>query len=318
MTTKIFVITLLCLAVLVPAPAQTPTPKPDPGKPAAEQSQTEALPKPDVANGKYGDFAANTFDLWRSTSKMPAPLVIYIHGGGLASGDKSALSVNQLKTMQKAGLAVMSINYRLTGQAVLPQHYMDCARAIQYARYHAREFNIDPKLIALTGSSAGGMTSLWLGFHDDLADSKSSDPVLRESTRVKVLAVSSAQTTLVPDAVAKYVGPLANQYNSYSNGKMFGKTVAEMATPQGVELYRQISPLTYLTADDPPVWAFYSVPDKPLTAESTTNQAIHHPGFGKVLKEEMDKLKIECKLRHKDDGQNVNGDMVLFLVKYLK
>jgi len=68
---------------------------------------------------------------------------------------------------------------------------------------------------------------------------------------------------------------------------------------------------------DPPVWAIYSIPDKPLTPESTNSEAIHHPGFGKVLKEEMDKLGIECKLRHKDDGQNVNGDMVNFLLKYL-
>jgi acetyl esterase/lipase len=60
---------------------------------------------------------------------------------------------------------------------------MDCARAIQYARYHAKEFNIDPKRVAATGSSAGGMTSLWLAFHGDLADPKNADPVLRESTR---------------------------------------------------------------------------------------------------------------------------------------
>ena len=62
----------------------------------------------------------------------------------------------------------------------------------------------------------------------------------------------------------------------------------------------------------------YSVADKPLTADSTTSDAIHHPNFGKILKEEMDKLGIEIKLRHKDDGQNVNGDLTNFLLKYLK
>jgi acetyl esterase/lipase len=220
--------------------------------------------------------------------------------------------------MLEAGLAVMAINYRLTGQAVFPQHYMDCARAIQFVRYNAKEFNIDPDRVAATGSSAGGMTALWLGFHDDLADPKNSDPVLRQSTRLRVLAVFSAQTTLDPEVVTKYIGLLATQYNSYSNGKMFGLTAAEMNTPKAAGLYKAISPLTYLTKDDPPVWAIYSIPNKPLTAASTTSEAIHHPGFGVVLKEEMDKLKIECKLRHKDDGQNVNGDMVAFLLKYLK
>jgi acetyl esterase/lipase len=278
---------------------------------------TAEIPKPDIVNGKYGPYSANTFDLWKPKSNKPTPLVVYIHGGGLIRGDKSMLSARQLEQMLKAGLAVMAINYRLTGEAVFPQHYMDCARAIQYARHHSKEFNIDPKRVAGTGSSAGGMTSLWLGFHDDLADPKSSDPVLRESTRLCAMAVFSAQTTLMPDAVTKYVGSLATQYKTYYDGRAFGVTPEVMKSAKGLELYKTISPLTYLTKDDPPVWAFYSVPNKPLTPESTPSDAIHHPSFGVLLKEEMDKLGIQCKLRHKDDGQNVNGDMIQFLLKNL-
>ena len=288
-----------------------------PKKSAATAKPTPVAPKPDIADGKYGQFDANTFDLWKPKSKKPTALVVYIHGGGLASGDKSKISANQVIKMLEAGLAVMSINYRLTGEAVYPQHYMDCARAIQYARFHAKDFNIDPTRLAATGGSAGGMASLWLGFHDDLADPKNADPVLRESTRLKVMAVSSAQTTLVPEVVTKYVGALALQYNSYYNGKMFGLKKTELDSPKAAQLYKDISPLTYLTKDDPPVWAIYSVPDKPLTADSTASDAIHHPGFGKVLKEEMDKLKIDCKLRHKDDGKNVTNDMIDFMLKYL-
>lgn len=275
------------------------------------------VPKPDIADGKYGTFAANTFDLWKARSSKPTPLVVYIHGGGLAYGDKSRISVNQLNEMLKAGLTVMAINYRLTPDGIFPQHYMDSARAIQYARYHAKEFNIEPKRVAATGGSAGGMTSLWIGFHNDLADKKNQDPILRESTRLKVLAVIAAQSTLVPDVVSKYVGPLALQYQTYYNGKMFGFTAEEMKTVKGIELYRAISPLTYLTKDDPPVWAFYSVTDKPLTEQSTISDAIHHPGFGVILKEAMDRLKIECRLRHKDDGKKVNEDMIAFMKKYL-
>lgn len=285
----------------------------------ANQKTAEiAKPKPDIADGKYGELAANTFDLWRPKSKKPTPLIVFIHGGGLASGDKEKFSTNQLEKMLEAGFAVMSINYRLTPEAVFPQHYMDCARAIQYARFHHKDFNIDPQRVGATGSSAGGMTALWLGFQDDLADAKSTDPVLRQSTRLKALAISSAQTTLVPEVVTKYVGVLATEYGSYYNGKMFGMKKDQMSSPKAAELYKAVSPLTYLTEDDPPVWAIYSVPNKPLTDKSTTSDAIHHPGFGTVLKEEMNRLKIECKIRHKDDGQNVNGDMVNFLAKHLK
>jgi acetyl esterase len=282
------------------------------------QDKSLEFPKPDIANGKYGQYAPNTFDLWKAKSKKPAPLMVYIHGGGLAEGDKSRISFERVKALLDAGISVMSINYRLTGEAVFPQHYMDCARAIQFARYSAKEFNIDPKRIGALGGSAGGMTSLWIGFHDNMADPRNPDPVLRQSTRLKVVAPGSAQTTLVPDVVAKYVGVVATHYENYYDGRMFGLPKEEAMSPKALDLYKQISPLTYLTKDDPPVWAVYSLPDKPLKAESTAEDAIHHPGFGKVLKEEMDKLKIECKLIQQVEGQNVNGDMVAFLSKYLK
>ena len=67
-----------------------------------------------------------------------------------------------------------------------------------------------------------------------------------------------------------------------------------MSSDRALKLYAVISPMAYLTKDDPPVLAFDSVPNTPLTDKSTTSDAIHHPGFGTVLKEEMDKLKIEC------------------------
>lgn len=308
MLKKVFGVLLIAFCISLSISAQDET--------TAAKSEIQK-PAPDIADGKYGQYAKNTFDLWKPKAGKPTPLVVFIHGGGLTSGSKEKISANQLAQFLKAGIAVMAINYRLTPEAVFPQHFMDSARAIQFARYNAREFNIDPKRVAATGGSAGGLTSLWIGFHDDLADPGNSDPVLRESTRLKVLAVSSAQTTLIPQTIEKYVGALAAKYPSYTNGKLFGLTSEEMTTPKAAGFYKAASPLTYLTKDDPPVWAFYSVPDKPLTAESTNSEAIHHPGFGKVLKEEMNKLGIECKLRHKDDGQNVNGDMIRFLLKYL-
>ncbi len=283
---------------------------------AAKKDET-AKPKPDIADGKYGKFDRNVFDLWKPKSKKPTALVVYIHGGGFINGSKEKLSTNLLNELLKNGIAVMAINYRLFPAASFPDNYLDCARAIQFARFHAKDFNIDPKLVGATGSSAGGITSLWIGFHDDLADTGNADPVLRESTRLKAMAVFSAQTTVEPEIVRTRIGAAAMKHSTFS-GKFFGLKADELNTPKAAKLFAEASPLHYLTKDDPPVWAFYSVSKAPLTDKSTTSDAIHHPNFGVVLKEGMDKVKIECKLRHKDDGQNVNGDMTAFLLKYLK
>lgn len=277
---------------------------------------TVIAPKPDISNGKYGTHERNIFDFWKPNSKKPTPLVIYIHGGGFVNGSKEKLSPNMLNQLLKNGFAVMAINYRLLPEVVYPQHYMDAARAIQFARYNAKQWNIDKTKVGATGSSAGGLTSLWLGFHDDLADAKNADPILRESTRLKAMAVFSAQTTLIPEVLKARIGETVLQH-SFAKGKFFGLKPSEINTPEAQKLFKEASPIFHLTKDDPPVWAMYSVANKPLNAESTVSDAIHHPYFGVVLKEEMDKLKLECKLRHKDDGQNVNADLIQFFSKHL-
>ena len=153
--------------------------------PAAGQAKKgPPKPKPDLANEKYGPHERNVLDLWKAKADDPTPLVVFIHGGGFHAGSKEALSPALLDGLLARGVSVMAINYRLSPEVAFPAHYKDCGRAIQYARSKAKEWNIDPTRVGATGGSAGAGTSLWLGFHDDLADPKNDDPVLRQSTRL--------------------------------------------------------------------------------------------------------------------------------------
>lgn len=273
-------------------------------------------PKPDIVNESYGQYEMNKFDMWKAKSDVPTPLVIYIHGGSFAHGDKAEkLSVSTIQNLVKAGISYMSINYRLTPEVSYPQHYFDCARAIQYARYHAKELNIDPERIALTGGSAGGCTSLWLAFHDDLADLKSEDPVLRMSTRVTCAAVYSAQTTLEPTVIKEIIGDSALG-NSMFNGKYIGSKKSELNSDKIKELYKAASPVTYLSKDDPPIWASYSVP---RTAPKSVGDGIHHPNFGIYLKEKMDKLGLQYTMVEKEGNSSSDEkNVVLFYMKHFK
>ncbi|MBM3855390.1 MAG: alpha/beta hydrolase, partial [Verrucomicrobia bacterium] len=150
------------------------------GAACAAQAPKKAAPKPppDLAEISYGPHPRHVLDLWKAPSPGPAPLVVFIHGGGFRGGSKEALSAVLLKGLLARGISVMAINYRLSPEVVFPAHYRDSARAIQFARSRAREWNLDPQRIGATGGSAGAGTSLWLGFHDDLADPRSPDPVL--------------------------------------------------------------------------------------------------------------------------------------------
>ena len=153
------------------------------------------LPKPDFADVKYGPHERNVLDLWQAKSDKPTPLVVFIHGGGFRAGDKSQASADMIKVCQENGVSYMSISYRFLPDAPVQDIMRDCARAIQFVRLHAKEYNIDPKRIASYGSSAGAGTSVWLAFHDDLADPKNADPVLRESSRLSAAGSINGQAT---------------------------------------------------------------------------------------------------------------------------
>lgn len=276
----------------------------------AQEKKSDSKPPPDVADFKYSPHQRNVFDLWLAKSDRPTPLVVYIHGGGFYTGDKSALHAALLDDCLKAGISVASVNYRLSPEVKFPAHYRDCARAIQTLRLHAKEWNLDPARVGATGGSAGAGTSLWIGFHDDMADPSSDDPVLRQSTRLTCMAVSGAQTTYSPLAIQKIVGGRAHEHPALRS--FYGLKEGDAESPDILEQYEQAAPITWLTADDPPVYAYYYEPDRPLPPDAKPGQGIHHPNFGRQLKAAMDKLQIRCVVRHKDEGADGDREMAEF------
>jgi acetyl esterase/lipase len=274
-----------------------------------------ARPKPDIANEHYGPHERNVLDLWKAKSESPTPLVVYIHGGGFRAGSKESLSAGLLAGLLAKGISVMAINYRFSPEVTFPAHYMDSARAIQYARHHAKEWNIDPRRIGATGGSAGAGTSLWIGFHDDMADPKNADPVLRESTRLSCMAVLGAQSTYDPIVITEWIGEAAARHPALEG--FYGLKWDEYQTPAAREMFRKAAAITYLTGDDPPVYAFYSEARGPLPADAKPGQGIHHITFGLKLKEQMDKLGIECTVRHADEKKDSTQEMIDFFVKHL-
>ena len=115
-------------------------------------------PRPDFGNIRYGPHERNVLDLWmakpHSRTDVPTPVVIFFHGGGFKSGDKSSVPSGLLARCLEAGISVASANYRLSQMAAFPAPMLDGARAIQYLRSHAQELEIDPERIAASGSSA--------------------------------------------------------------------------------------------------------------------------------------------------------------------
>ena len=248
-------------------------------------------------NERYGNHPLNTFDIWMAESKTPTPLVIYIHGGGFLKGDKSKYySSEDLVRFLDAGVSVATINYRFMIDAPygIKASLNDSKRCLQYIRYHAGKYNIDKDKIACSGGSAGAGTSLWLAFHDDMADLHSSDPVLKESTRLACAGAFATQSTYDIFQWEKIIGvPMAEtpeQKNAIAIA--FGFPDAK-----GIDLYEQVQIrkeldfLSEMDKDDPPVFICnYHKNGIPLNDDEIN----HHPLHAKAIKERADQVGLEA------------------------
>jgi hypothetical protein len=253
--------------------------------------------EPTLRDVSYGPHDRNKLDFWKAESAEPTPLVFYIHGGGWGAGSKES-NKGPFLNLLKDGVSYVSINYRLArDENTLPCSVHDAARALQFVRSKATEWNIDPERIIATGGSAGGCSSLWLTYHDDMANPDSDDPIARQSSRTCGAAVIMAQSTINPWLVDKRVGPSA------SNHSMIWASVGAESLEDlfaNWDNYKALSigcsPLTHVSSDDPAVFMVYSA-DTPAPAESN---GIHHIEFGRILKEKCDALGLDCTIEIHD------------------
>lgn len=270
--------------------------------------------QPHLADVRYGPHDRNFLDLWLARSSGPAPWVIFFHGGAWKIGDKRDIHDETLRTCLEAGISVAAVNYRFTASAPLPAQFLDGARAVQFLRSRAAAWNLDPKRVAAYGASAGAIMSLWLGFHPDLADPKSRDPIARQSTRLTCVGSVNGQCTINPFVIREWIGEPAFQHGVFPPA--FGvKSHTELNDPALRPQFDRMSPLSHLTRDDPPVFASYTEPDAPLPAKANRGQGMHHPIFGHKLKAAMDGLGLECHYVHVADPA---GDPELAMVQFFR
>ena len=89
-------------------------------------------------------------------SGVRRPALVQVHGGGWVIGFKDRQGQLLMKRLAQRGWACFNVDYRLSPMATFPDHLVDVKRAIAWVRDHADELGIDPDLIAVSGSSAGG------------------------------------------------------------------------------------------------------------------------------------------------------------------
>jgi len=170
-------------------------------------------------------------DVYFPDSGGPWPALVYVHGGSWMRGDKSE-ALMFASSMTSQGYLVVSINYSLYPPARFPAMIEDVKCAVRSLRAHASEYNVDPNRIGAMGVSAGGHLVSLLGTSDQ-SNGWDVGEYLDQSSRVKAVIAMAPVTDLT---------------------KIFPNADIEAMRHVGFgeDNIVQASPITHVTADDPP------------------------------------------------------------------
>ncbi|MFV1996300.1 MAG: alpha/beta hydrolase fold domain-containing protein [Verrucomicrobiales bacterium] len=272
-------------------------------------------PEPTHADVPYGSHENQVFDLWLvEDAPSPTPLVIYIHGGGFKGGSKNSVSPGSILKLRDAGISVASLEYRFIQDAKLPAAHQDCARAIQFLRSRAREWNIDKNRIGATGGSAGAQLCMYLAFHDEMADPEGEDAIARESTRLAAVATSGGQATMDLEWWSGVIPGYTTPHRSIS--EYFGDL--DNAALAGI--IKEVSALDLLSKGDPPVHMTYRMsPEEPVPeGKGARGWQIHHVAFGQALQKKANQLGVENHLVYPGAPAVPWPNATLFFIDKLK
>jgi acetyl esterase/lipase len=201
-------------------------------------------------------------DLWVPDSPAPAPLVVYVHGGGFMFGDRrylpETLRPGQLfEALVAAGLAVATIDYRHALEAPFPAQLHDAKAAVRYLRAHAQDLGISTERIGVMGESAGAHIAALVGLTAHRPDLEGPHGVVGPSSAV--------------DVVVDWYGPadLGTMPRVQLPPAIAAKLPPEMATPPEEHLTRGLegaaladaSPVTHVTAGAPPFLLVHGTAD---------------------------------------------------------
>ena len=296
-----------CLALASAQTAQPPVP-PAPAAdkvPVAGKKPEYTPPVPTATDVSYGPHPKQVLNFWKAESNRPTPLIFHIHGGGWMNGNRNSGLAAILPDALKAGISVVSVEYRFipdaTADGVVPPvkgPMGDAARALQFVRSKASEWNIDKTRVGASGGSAGACSSLWLAFHEEMAEPGSADPVARESTRLQCAAVTGPQTSLDPKQMREWTpnsryGGHAFGISAEPGGKQSAFDAFFEAREKLLPWIREYSPYEQVSAGDPPVGLYFN--NAPAVGEPAKDPT-HSANFGVKLKERCDVLNVPCEL----------------------
>lgn len=282
----------------------------------ADAIRSPRLPRPTHADISYGPSLHQVMDIYVPADlKEPAPALLWF--GGIWQPGRGAPDPGRL---MKAGVAVIAVGTRTMSDAVReraspPISYVmnDAVRAVQFVRRHANEWRLDPRRIAVGGSSQGALPALYVGCAGEFAQPGSSDPVERESSQVTCVVAHRSQPSIDPQQMQEWIPGV--KWGAPALGVSFEESLSRRA--ELLPLIKKWSPDALLHRG---AASIYFENNWPLTQPDGVGEMdykVHSPGWALGFQKLAQKAGVVCHVQF--PGHPVEGyrDFFEFVEKSL-
>ncbi|MGK5115675.1 MULTISPECIES: alpha/beta hydrolase fold domain-containing protein [unclassified Geodermatophilus] len=186
-------------------------------------------------------------DLYVPRTPEPAPVCVYLHGGGWLRGSRADRAAERLVPVAAAGVAVAAVQYRLSGRATFPAPLDDVRAAVRWLRAEGAGHGVDPARIGAWGASAGGHLAALAALCPDARDGELGDSSVQAAALFFPVTDLLARATDVPE------GPLPPFISGPPLVPSFeARLLGLQDTADDPGRAREASPLTHVHAGAPP------------------------------------------------------------------
>lgn len=233
------------------------------------------------------------------------PVIVAIHGGGWAAGNKQAAQGIRLV---ERGYAVASIGYRLSGEAPFPAQLEDCKAAVRWLRAHAAQYGLDAGRFGAIGHSAGGHLASLLATTGGVNKFDVGAHLDQSSAVQAACPISGPTDFLQMDAHAPPGSRLKHDFPGSPESRLIGGPIRDF--PDKVAA---ANPITYVSQDAPPFLLIHGRDDATVPAHQAEllHAALQRAGA-------TSKLYLVAGAGHGVGGPEVNREIDEFFDQHLK
>jgi acetyl esterase/lipase len=217
------------------------------------------------------------------------------------------------KPFSDRGYTLFFVMHGSQPKYAVPDAVLDLRRAVRYIRFHAAEYGIDPNNIGISGASAGGHLSLMIATTGDDGDPSGKDAVDKTPSRVQAVACffppvdllnwkQPGDNQVIRREIKEFQAPL--DFMEWNPQTLHYSFITDSV--KRTEIGRKISPLYFVTSDDPPTFIAHGDADKLV------------PLFqSQKMIEKLQEVNVPCKLIIKPGADHgLWNDMTDYTMKF--